>query len=358
MLDYTRDKNPGWLRAVNGAMPDWVKDAPHPSEDELVKMSSATFADPLHRLHPLHTPAAAFSSLAYLLANGASAESPEVQTAKTAAAKWEIEQAELDALIESVTVHIKSAAADAPEVPLVAMTVKNAAGDADGFYDISTVGQMMESAEQLARDYSDQKIPALWAKEACANIKSAADARGVPLSELHPLVKHMNDERVHDFARARELVGFRKYARVSTADVETYRDIVNSVEHEEVSVEEGVEMMEALDQAHLVKYAGLQTDPWTILNSGHTQDEIVKMADSSVLMADTIVPAHVIAHIPEETVRMRFAKSAADQVWAIVKTASVAPTDATVLAGNLEPDVQRGVLALALQMAGGLPAPA
>ena len=355
-LDYITDNNPGWLKLINTALPEWVKDATFPDKEELTKFARAAFADPINRLHPINTPASAFSSLAYLLAHGASATSPEVVTVKMAAAKWNISPLEIEAVENEMAQYVKSAAATTTTpIPLAALSVKNAnTGIVENFYDISSIGLIEDSAEELARDFYRGKMPTLWCKDACANIKLAAARHGVPLSELNPLVTEMTEPRISDYNKSLHLAGLRKYANVGE-HLETYKDIVVAVMEKEITPNEGVEMIESMDQSLGVKYSSVQAHPWALVYAGDTQDTVIKMASASVIISGVIVPAAVVAAISEDPVRMHFAKEHADAICHVIKTAATHPPTATSLVTELNEDIQKLLLELAVNDSGGLP---
>lgn len=344
--DFVRDNNPTFLPVVIGALPDWAKDASVMLPDELAALSGSAFADPVRRLHPIHTKFAALMSGIYLASQGVLSTSPEGEAVKRACeifGVWEdVERA------SELLSNTKSAAAEAiaPEAPSYALMVKEA--DVPGYYPITSAMQVQDSARALANDFAAGKIPTLWFKDASVAIMGAAARFGLDRDEVFGDVADAAEDRIIDIPRAHSLIEMRKFAGVPSDALGVYHQIVDALDREAGMVDTGVALIEQLDRSFGVKYAGVQKHPWLVIHCGPTLAEIEKAAHTNVVVSDVLVPAASFGKIDQNEISMRMGRDVAGLCLNAIKLASSAPAEASKIVGSLAPEVQRELLELAV----------
>lgn len=349
-LDFVSDQNPKHLPALAGKMPDWVKSASAVQPEELRDLHAAAFADPVARLHPIHTKVAAYMSVAYLAAAGVNPEAPEYKAAKTAAGIFGI-TADVEAAEQDLAATVKTAAATDEYRPSFALFVKTAAeGEPTGYYPLTSFCQVQDSARALADDFSRGKLPIGWYRDAAVETMKAASYFGVRPDEVFGAVRDMAVDRCVDFKTAAARVDMRKYAGLPEDAVALYRDIVKSAEAEGPSeVLKYVNAIEDLDRALEVKYAGVQLNPWQIFHGGPATEELEKMASSNVVCFNVMVPGVEFANIPARDVQMRMSAAQAAPVLEAIKTAATDPARASRMVADIPLTVQRDLLQIAVQ---------
>ncbi len=352
MLDIISDQNPSFLPSIADALPDYVKSAAVPSADDVASLSAHAFADPVHRLHPIHNKAATVLTAAYLAAHGAAADADEMLRVKKASELFGV-SSDVDAVIAACGAFTKSAAA-ADDAPAFALMVKMAEDDAtaSAFYPLTTPAQVQDSARDMATDYANGKLPVLFYKSAAVTLMEALPRFGMQSSVIMREVAEMAEERVPDFEKAAWHIGMRRLVPgVAAEHLELYSDIVKSAAADPAQVETCAALIEEIDRQIGVKYAGAQVNPWRAFHDGETMANIKLAAAANVVLSSVMVPTAVFSQVPEKSIRMKMAKNYADVVVEATKIACTNAPGASAQLAGLPEEVQRDVLAITLELA-------
>lgn len=356
MTDFVRDQNLSFLPAVFPHLPEWAKTAAVFELEEMENLDGSAFADPIRRIHPIHTKVAALMSGVYLAAHQVEEDAPEFVNVKRAAELFEISD-DLDKVVAAMRdIAVKSASTtpvDESDVQRFALYVKAAevGGEPVGYYPLTSASQVQDSARALANDFSAGKVPVVWFKDAAIATMKAANHFGLERGEVFGLVADTAEERVPDFTKAKESISMRKYAGVSEIGLGLYGEIIDSAKSASVTLEQAADLIEQIDRHFGVKYAGVQLHPWHLLHGGPTVEALKRAAAHNVILASVMVPALELSKLDEKSVRMSMAKAAADQVMEVVKAAATDAAKASQLAAQIDAEIQREALSLTLKSA-------
>lgn len=349
--DFVRDANPKPLYKAGSlaSLPQYVKDYAMPSEEEVVKLASAAFADKQNKLHPIHTKEATILSGIYLHGIG-EGSSKMMEAVKSAASVFGV-LGDLDSVLSELSSNTeKSASESSVSGPsdVYAITVEFDSEKTASFYPINNDVQVRASAVALNNHLLEGKIPSDWAYGAAVNIVKAANSFGLHNDDLPARVRRMGIELLVDIEHAKEAAELRQYDGVPPECVELYKDIVKVAEENPDNVQDCIKLWSDLDMTHGVKYASTFT-PEEAFYAGERLDKIEKMASEVILLKDIMIPAAAFTTLPEESITYNFRKEAAQTIREAIKLASVNTADATGKLASLDEENQSELLKLLAQ---------
>lgn len=351
--DFTKDQNPTALYEVGikagDSLPDYVKEAAMLQEEDLVSLHDFAFADPVNRLHPIHTKAAAFMSAVYLAGAG-ELNSPEFEAVKSAAELFGIEQDISDAIALLPQVE-KSAHALAEDKYALSFQLEE--DDSWQAYPINNYVDVTKAAAAVVRDWNDGHIPTDWFFHAARNIVKQANALNISRDEIPERVWNMGEERMVDFSNTDFAIGERQY--IGVRDTAAYEQAVKEAAAGTISVDDAIDTWMGLDAANNVNHKKV-TSPHEAFYSGVKIAHIEQMADNHVFVADVLVPVDAILKLTEndsKAIKMAFRKEAAEKIVSIVdhfRTEKKAAETSAKIA-SLESNQQKQLLNLLLKVA-------
>ena len=328
-------------------LPDYVKTATWPAADDL---PLTAFADTEQRL-PIHSKAAAWCSAIWCAANADLVDDTVIGRVKKAcdAHGATADLPELQNLFDYG--QEKQAASPDQTYALVIPNAREFGVDADvlELMPLSTMLDVEDSSAELDKSAALGKLPPEMIREAAVNIKKAAAKFDVKLP-VTSTAERLGHERYADLETAAELLE-RRASVVDATAMTGYREVLEFLKTAgmEQTVIEG---LLDLDAVNGVTYGfgkmAFQPTPWEIVYSGPTEEDVMKLARSSVLVADCLLPLEALKAVSDATLDMRLSADTAS----IVKQARVAdaPHAAKLIAG-LDETRQLQVLDLLLEHA-------
>lgn len=300
-----------------GITPDFEKSA---SDSQVESLAPNAFACPGKRLFPVHTKRAAWESNVYFAGSGYT--DPQVKSnLERAARAWGIEDDVAHAVSMFTTESTKSASANRYAIEV----------NGCGYYPLETQLDRELSADAMVEDLRDGRLPLpLFRKAARAMVKNASDI-GLP-----PQVLRMGVTRLPDFQGAREELPLRKEAAKDS--YEMYEAILNTAEQEytestedpltkAASLEKYAELMCELDENLGIRYNEQVLDPYSLLFTGASEQDIEKAAGETVFICDQMVPLQAVLAIPEQDLRNNFRTPDAELIMEFQKSASEGVVD-------------------------------
>lgn len=287
--------------------PDFVKDASWQSGE----LDLSAYADTEQRL-PIYSKAAAWCSACWCIANPGLVDDSSVLRVKRACEVHGV----LDALegIDQLFGIAKQAVSRPDET--YALTVENARDlgidqDTLNLLPLSTVLDVEDSATELGKAAAAGKLPPEMIRTAAVAIKKAADKFGIKLPSSG-VVERLGQDKLADFDKAASLVE-RRGAVVGAEAMEAYREVVDCLKTAGME-ETVVDGLRDLDALHGVTYnfgkLAFQPTPWEIVYSGITDADLTKLASTSVLVADCLVPVEALKALTDRELDMRLSTGA------------------------------------------------
>jgi hypothetical protein len=336
-MDYVRDQNPRPLYRVDAlaGTPDYVTQSPVITAEETEKLASVAFADPVKREFPCFDKVSTYLSYAYL--RGQSSPRPELTARVRQAGEVFGITADLDR-VDSALGAAKSASAPVRVFALPAGSVKEAKAN---FYPINDREEIEHAGRTLMNDRSRMPLQAFYT--AARAIVKAASA--IPGCVLPPRIERAGEDRYPDFNQAAKAAASRKFVVKDQEALELYAELVKAAEStSELDAEKFAQLWADLDGTYGVKYAHGILDPWAAIFSGPTKHEVEKLASTFTFIAGSPVPMDALNAIPEEKLRQRLTKTAADNLLTWRKLAAA---EVTQHVSSLEMPVQKEILRLA-----------
>ena len=300
-----------------GVMPPSEKSA---ADTSLGSLASNAFALPGKRLFPVHTKRAAWESCVYF--HGSGYNEPQVrENLEKAARAWGIADEVTHAISMFTTESTKSASANH-----FALEVNGL-----GYYPLGSEVERELSADAMVDDLREGRLPLpLFRKAACEVVKTAGEV-GLP-----PQVLRLGTLRLPDFEGAREELPLRKEAAKESYGM--YEAILNTAEQEytesqddpltkAASMDKYAELMHELDTQVGVEYDDRTVDPWTLLFTGASAQDIAKAAGETVFICDRMIPVQALMNIPEKDLRNHFRTPDAELLMDFQKSASAGVLD-------------------------------
>lgn len=318
MTDFTTDNTAAVFAYAdsNGLVPDFVKQANVITKDDVKDLPDAAFADQVNRLYPCHTKEATVLSAIYH--KSTLDDNPIIwDTIQKRAAVFEVQD-----IVEVIGQHFddvmfqheKSASADV-QMPMekFALTLTDN-GKEHNFYNISTREDTLVSMDDVNRDFASGNIELPWMRKLASTIMQAAEEFDVA-ENATGVLKKFAQVRLPDVQKANALISTR------TNDKELYTYVLNKMANDLAQSQNFDQAMEIADQAassiySIDKKAGLeyndmQLDPYDIIFSGPTFEELDKHAATHVYISDVAVPVEDVVNVSNERITNTFSKNAA-----------------------------------------------
>lgn len=296
--DFVRDNNPTaiYYADIQVGLPEYVKQATVITPEELDQLHVSAFADPVHRLHPVHNKAAALLSAVYLAGNN-SVDDKTWERVKKACVFHQIEQ-DLEKVI-SVFDHTKSAAEEkTQEQEKWAVQIQWNESEVGSYYPINNAEEVKEAAVNLDQDFAEDRMPVDLFRTGAINIMKAAEENDVPLSSIPWTVQQAGDLRYPNPAYATTLLYTRKLAGVPDEGMEIYRQCASIAEEAgtDEATKQAADLWLALDEQHGIDYRkqanGMRIpSPYECFYTGMRHKDLEKIANSHVILHGVMIPA-------------------------------------------------------------------
>lgn len=344
MRCFTTDTVPRLLYAAGlaGTIPQWALAVPIPQFDELSKLASQAFADPAHRMLPLHTKEATVCSAVYVAALSGIYPQGTEDRVKAAAVALGV-GAEVDAIL-SVERPKQAAAAPILEKAAFALVIEDGAvyNLAAGRHDLLPCHDsytIEHSGEELAKSASSKKLPPEMVRVAAVELTKAARAKNC-LDTLPPQVIALGTERVADWSKAATLIQDRG-RHVDAGWMRAYDDLVKLGSETPENAEEIIAGLRDLDAAAGLDYwgkSGSVASPWEVVYSGLAMEEIEKMATTHFVVAGALVPIPAFSALSETKITSSFSKQSSEIILGAQRSRNSG--EITRALSNLEEDLQ------------------
>jgi hypothetical protein len=355
-MDFTKDNNPTALYEVGikagESLPHYVKEATLLQEEDVVSLNDCAFADPVKRLHPIHTKAATYMSAVYLAGNGMR-DSKEFEVVKSAAALFEIEK-DIDAALDLLPQTEKSAFDYNNVENQYALTFNIEEDDSWKSYPIGNSVEVTKSATDVVRDWLDGHIPTDWFYHAAKNIVKKANELKLHRNEIPERVWNLGEERLVDFDTAE--VGVNERARLGI-DTQDYTVALKQASEGKITVEEATDIWMGLDAVNNVSHIRTSS-PHECFYSGVKLAHVEALSENNVFISDIMVPAKDVTKLLENDskhIKRAFRKETADKIISLVSTLTGGNTKSAAEVTNgistLEKTQQKELLNLLLKVA-------
>ena len=333
---------------IKHSLPVYVKEATWLDDKASAVLPQQAFADPARTL-PVFNKAAAFCSAIWASMNRVSDATQEA-----IAHACQVHGCIDDALrcTEGIKI-VKSASVTlAPEQYALVIDNGKAFGlpeEDSKFLPIGSVLDAEDSITELEKAAKHNKLPVELLREASVNLMKAAARHGISVAD-DSVVRRLGEERYCDPNKAMFLVEHR-ISKVASEVLEEYKTAVEFLKTAGME-NEVVEVLLDLDHRHGINYGfgtpTAQPTPWEIVFNGATENDMLKLAESMVVVAGCPVAVEAFKSVNDRLIDMRFNKEAA----AVIKQAKVsdAPSASNMLAG-LSDTQQLDVLELTLNAA-------
>ena len=320
-MDFVTDNNPTDLYFVllKSDLPDYVKEASVLTPKDTQGLSPLAFADIQREELPLHTKAATYLSAAYFLANQDKYTNPAIaQRLEKAAEAYGITE-DVENLIKE-----SSKKASVEQGPVFATTldgekVAGYEGESFGLYNVETPEDLIMSADTLLQDYRHNFVGSSVFKSASKNMCKLAAACGL-LDILPQEIIQSGEERLPDFEKAASVATTRTlHVQVPAETQELYHSIIKAArqDYEESgydpeTVEKWASVWELLDQqVGITSYDSAVVSPYQALFSGAPVSEVEKLANTTVIIKDVMIPLNRVAAVDQTAIEYTFNKEAA-----------------------------------------------
>ncbi len=254
------------------------------------------FADRVERGHPIFTSETTMATVAYIKLAGQNMTPGVRDNLRKAVEQFghvEFVQAIEDALDTTPESSVKVASSTAPQY----------AFEDEGrcAYPLTNFSAVLDSANRLAYDYADARFPAPLMKVAAERVVEAAKFYGVDEFMLPDVIVKHATTRIPDFDAALRQIGLRvrNLGDAAKDAAEAYKTALthdDSVDVFESALTAALRVQE-LDKAFGVKTGSENLDPLSLVFSGAVVDDVVKVANSSVCLFDSVIPGEVFAGI-------------------------------------------------------------
>lgn len=321
--DFLNDRTGAVLNYAfeNNLLPEFVKEA---SVDELHNVDGLideAFADKYNRLYPCHTKEATVLSALYAAANNNCESSVKDNIVKIASA-FQINE-EVESIFNHFEGEFEKIASENVEEPIqkFALYLEDDNGTT-GYYDISDKENTLVSIKHLEQDFTAGGVQPHHMRKIASAIKSAAQEYDVAEAYIPSVINKYATAKLPDSNVAYELVGLRE---ANGVDVSRYQDVIvkmaNEISESDMSyssivdiADKAAEDLFVLDQEYGIKYASDQPDPYEIIYTGPTMEEINKFASEHVRISGIPVPVVDFVNISEDAVTSRFSKKASELI--------------------------------------------
>ena len=351
MTDHVGDANPVYFfkAAESLELPDYLMSTPMLSQEDVAPLPSYSFADRNNRLFPIHTKEATLMSA--MCFYGRQYRDPQIEQGITkAAASHDVSE-----LVESFKtlfhVQIKQAAAPEPRYALA----YNDGTQVRYYFPIDGETELCQSARKLTKAAKDMRLPLAFVKTAAEAMCDRAQELGlVPEATLPAEVVNLGTVRIVDFEAAKEAAALRQeFAGVDGESLALYYDTIESAKvayQAGESIQDYIDVIEILDQAHNVKYSHLLADPYRMFYSGPSVSDVQKFANEVVFVGEIAVPTEVLAATPDNRIEDWFDAPNASAIKRARDLATKSAAASTQALAGIGADNEQALLKLLLQL--------
>lgn len=359
-IDFITDQNPSVYLFMRDRdmLPDYVLKSNKLTPEDTEVLDKVAFADPANRLYPCHTKSACWQSAAYFASKHETNDRLKGNIEKMAAHHGIAE--DVQKVFAAFEEEFQKAASADTGMEKKAYALELDMGGFQGrgvekFYPINDKFEIVRASEDATSDYKHGTIPMYAMRKIAFNIMEAAEEQGVPANELTVQVQHLGTRRLPDPYAAETLVGMRKRAGV---DIAPYEQAIKTLQEKMA----GLGAMEAIEAADdtakdiyfMDKEAGInykrdQLDPYALLFTGPTINDLEKAAATTVNIKGINVPVEDVVNLADNTIDNVFSKASGDvikQAKSLVSGDSTVSScvEASELIGGLDDSVQKVLL--------------
>lgn len=321
--DFLNDKTGAILNYAfeNNLLPEFVKEA---SVDELHNtdgLIDSAFADKYNRLYPCHTKEATVLSALYSAANREDNLQIKEHITKIASA-FQV-SSEVQNIFNHFEGEFQKYASAQEEEPMqkFALYLEDESG-LTGYYDISDKESTLVSIKHLEQDFTAGGVQPHHMRKIASSISAAAQEYEVAEDYIPSVIKKYATAKLPDSNVAYELVGLRN---VSEEQLDNYRNIIvkmanditaSDMEYNTIVdiADKAAEDIFVLDKEYGIKYASDQPDPYDVIYTGPTMQEINKFASQHVRISDIPVPVVDFVNLSDTVVNTKFSKKASEVI--------------------------------------------
>ena len=327
--DFTEAQNPAIFSHLNSQnlIPDYVMESDRITSEETDGLSVVAFADPYNRAYPCHTKAACWQSAAWYA--GTQQNAPHIKDSIEKMAKAHGIEEDVQKVFDCFEAErVKVAHAEVvTSEPQYALALNFGGYEGRGFeqhYPINNTVEIISSCDDAAEDFNGGIIPMPVMRKVATALVKAATAHNVAAYDIPGVVLRYGVQRLPNPYAAEALVGIRKDAGVDLAPylsalAELRQAMEKVASHEEAIALANLtaEHLYDLDCDNNIRYSARMEDPYALIFSGPTVEDMEKYAAHTVSVLDVDVPVVDFLNLSEEKIDTMFSKSAA----AIIKKA-------------------------------------
>lgn len=354
MLDFTQTQNPLSINRAFFAVPapDWVRAEPIPTAEQFKSASRQAFADPERRLLPLTSKLTTFYSALDFYGNIGNYPAGVEDRVKQACVHYRIAGEILPYLDVLLQEQEKKAVkvVEEPESTLRFAIDEEHAGGPVRLLPINNPDEAAKSASDLAKMFGERRIHYITARRAALEIEKVAGEDSECLANLTPLLEY----RLPNLDRAAEKIESRADYIPAHLDkgaaMNAYRGAIAAAARQEISLEECVEKIAALDHSLHIDLFDRRPEflkPHEIVYSGITKLAAARAVKELVQVPDvTVIPLAAFKKIPRNQLLTTFGKAAADNFKSWVDTDDATLVSACLPSWSLEDRVSLTKLAI------------
>lgn len=307
----------------NNLLPQEAWKEPIPSLDSIGDLADTAFANPYSRTYPCHTKVACMLSAVWDASKGQEHPLVSANIRKHASAQG------IGECVDSIYKHFEEVeekqAAAVPPTPerQYALQIQQPNNEVDGYFDITYPHSVIPAAEEATVAYRRGQLGDILMSKVANAIVKAATAFAIPVDELPQAVQVFGVPRLPDPYRGQVCISaFAKQAGVP--DVSMYTDTMLALQEmmkEAHTTEDMIlagqaaeQQLYRLNNENGVYPAHLDDTPHAMIFGGPTVDEVIKVASSTVPIANVPVPAEAIQAIPDQIIVANFSKAAASTI--------------------------------------------
>lgn len=318
-IDFVTANNPaifGYLKEKD-AIPGYVLSSAKITKDDVAGLDKVAFADPVHRLFPCHTKEACWESAAYFAGSGETDETVKANIEKMAsfhdisedvASVFELFAGEMNKAASKME---KSASETKYALNLDFQGFQGRG--VENFYPINSAPEIITASDDCTADYNAGKIPCGAMRKIASAITAAAIEHNVNPADLTGEVRAFGTRNIPDPFAAEVLVKMRKSAAHNELVAELQRkltetkDVQQAIELTNAAAED----MYVLDKKAGVVYGKGVLDPYAILFTGPTLEDLEKAAASTITLRGVNIPVEDFLNLADKDINVNFsAKSA------------------------------------------------
>lgn len=324
-IDFVTANNPaifGYLKEKD-AIPGYVLSSNKITKEDVAGLDKVAFADPANRLYPCHTKEACWESAAYFAGSGE--ESAEVKAnIEKMAAYHEIEN-DVKAVFDLFAGEFDKVAASMEKKASEAKYALNLdfqgfqGRGVENFYPINNAPEIITASDDCTADYNAGKIPTGAMRKIASAITEAAIAHNVNFGDLTREVRSFGTRSLPDPYAAEILVKMRKSAAHNELVTELQEKLAGTKDVSEAIAltNEVAEKMYTLDKQAGIAYRNGMLDPYSVLFTGPTLDELEKAAASTISLRGVNIPLDDFVNLSDNDIEVNFSTKSA----AIIKEA-------------------------------------